>query len=215
MIEILFKKVKTGYKNIKVSVTDFFTRQKTVLKNWLLNKDAMLGNLETEVLKRLQRFFDQIKSTLESLDSTKDMVRNTVNFLKAEHTVRIGHDPENPTESVTIRKDKLETVDETVKEFQDCTALDQGSKLNTVDALKWTIKNTSPLEWLIQHYQMMFLKQPTIELRCSDLLQREKPGPKYSLKRLYLRQNSPHQDTHGNCIPVKLSLLVWKLQTHC
>ena len=100
----LFKKVKTRYKNIKVSATDFFTRQKTVRKNWLLNKDSVLGELETEDLKRLQRFSDQIKSTIESLDSTKYMVSNTVNFLKAERTVRIGYDLGNPTESVTIRK---------------------------------------------------------------------------------------------------------------
>ena len=138
----LFKKVKTRYKNIKVSATNFFTRQKTVLKNWLLNKDTVLGKLETEDLKRLQRFSDQIKSTIESLDSTKDMVSNTVNFLKAERTVRIGYNPGNPTESVTIRKEKLATVDETIEEFQDRMAkeaLDQGNKLSAVDAFKWTI----------------------------------------------------------------------------
>ena len=104
LMETLFKKVKTRYKNIKVSVTDFFKRQKTVLKNWLLNKDTVLWNLETEDLKRLQRFSDRIKSTIESLDSTKDMVNHIVNFLKVERTVRIGYDPGNPIESVTIRK---------------------------------------------------------------------------------------------------------------
>ena len=114
----LFKKIKTRYKNIKVSATDFFKRQKAVRKNWLLNKDTVLGELETEDLKRLQRFSDQIKSTIESLDSTKYMVSNTVNFLKAEHTVRIGYNPGNPTESVTIRKKNWQLLMRPLKNFK-------------------------------------------------------------------------------------------------
>ena len=207
----LFKKVKTRYKNIKVSATNFFTRQKTVLKNWLLNKDTVLGKLETEDLKRLQRFSDQIKSTIESLDSTKDMVSNTVNFLKAERTVRIGYNPGNPTESVTIRKEKLATVDETIEEFQDRMAkeaLGQSNKLSAIDAFKWTIAKEHVTGMIDATLSDHVLKQPTIDLRCLNLLQPEKPGPKYPLKRPLLRQNSPYQDTPGNCISVKLSLLV-------
>ena len=142
LMETLFKKVKTTYEKMKVSVSGFFTRQKKVLKDWLLNKDTVLGKLEAKDLKRLQRFSDQVKSTLKSLDSTKDMVSNTVNFLKAERTVRMGYDPGNPTESVTIGKAKLATVYDTVKEFQDRMAKeasDQGNKLNAVDVFKWTI----------------------------------------------------------------------------
>ena len=142
LMETLFKKVKTAFEKMKVSVSGFFTRQKRVLKDWLLNKDTVLGKLEAKDLKRLQIFSDQVKSTLQSLDSTKDMVSNTVSFLKAERTVRMGYDPGNPTESVTIGRAKLATIYETVKEFQDRMAKeasDQGNKLKAVDVFKWTI----------------------------------------------------------------------------
>ena len=143
VLSTLFKKIKATYHNMKTTVSGFFKRQKTVLKDWLNRRSTVLNALETKDLKKLETLSDKIKTGLSVFDSTKDMVSNTVTFLKAERTVRIGYDPGMPTESVTVEDDKkLATVEETVLEFKDRAAkdaADHGNELSAVDVFKWTI----------------------------------------------------------------------------
>jgi len=143
VLSTLFKKIKATYKNMKTAISGFFKRQKTVLKDWLNRKSTVLNALETKDLKKLEQFSVKIKTGVSVLDSTKDMVGNTVTFLKAERTVRIGYDPGVPTQSVTVKDDKkLATVEETVLEFKDRAAkdvADHGNELSAVDVFKWTI----------------------------------------------------------------------------
>ena len=123
LLGTIFLKVRKAWKTMTTKLSGFFTRQKILLKDWLQNKHTVLDKKTTKDIERIKAF---VETSNTLLTSTADMVKNTVSYLKAERTVRMGYDPGNALEKLT--------ADPSSKE-----AMENSPKLNAVDVYKWTI----------------------------------------------------------------------------
>ena len=137
LLGTIFKKVRGAWKTKTTKLTEFFKRQKNVLNGLLENKATVLNEMTTNDLAKIKNFVESGNSLFKS---TADMVKSMVSFVKAERTVRIGFNPGNALENITI--DELETVEEAFEEFKKETAtieIENSPELNSIDVFKWTI----------------------------------------------------------------------------
>ena len=136
-----WKRVKSRWASRATRLTDFFKRQKDIVSAWWNNKDVK-DTLQAKDSIRFRKYMDQIRREGKSYERTAGMVKSVISFLKAERTVRVGYDPGNPLEGVTLGDQKLSTVEDAIKVFQNPEAketVEQGKKLSPIDVFKWTI----------------------------------------------------------------------------
>ena len=137
-----WKRVKSRWASRATRLAHFFKRQKDIVSAWWNNKAYAKDRLQAKDSIRFRKYMDQIRREGKSYERTAGMVNSVVSFLKAERTVRIGYDPGNPLEGVTLGEQKLSTVEDAIKVFQNSEAKEteeQGKKLNAIDVFKWTI----------------------------------------------------------------------------
>ena len=137
-----WKRVKSRWASRATRLTNFFKRQKDIVSAWWNNKAYVKDRLQAKDSVRFRKYMDQIRREGKSYERTAGMVNSAVSFLKAERTVRIGYDPGNPLEGVTLGDQKLSTVEDVIKVFENPEAKEteeQGKKLSAIDVFKWTI----------------------------------------------------------------------------
>ena len=134
-----FKKIKFSYKSLKTSVAAFFKRQKSLLREWTRNKqlNTAVGDEQAKEIEDLKSLSDQVKTTWSFLESTQDMVANTLRFIKVRRSV----DP--ATSTFFVDHNPLAGVNDTIREFQIKKAkgvsIDYNEGLSAINVFKWSI----------------------------------------------------------------------------
>ena len=137
-----WKRVKSRWASRATRLTNFFKRQKDIVSAWWNNEAYVKDRLQAKDSIRFRKYMDQIRKEGKSYERTAGMVNSVVSFLKAERTVRIGCNPGNPLEGVTLGNQKLSTVEDAIKVLENPEAKEteeQGKKLSAIDVFKWTI----------------------------------------------------------------------------
>ena len=137
-----WKRVKSRWALRATRLSEFFRRQKDIVSAWWNDKAYVKNKLQSKDLIIFHKYMDQIRREGKSYERTAGMVNNVVSFMKAERTVRLKYDPGNAFEGVTLGNQKLSTVEDAIRVFQNPSAketAEQGKNLNAIDVFKWTI----------------------------------------------------------------------------
>ncbi|XP_065642442.1 uncharacterized protein LOC136074071 [Hydra vulgaris] len=144
LLATTFKKVKESWKIMSPKLTDFFNRQKMLLRDAWYNVKTVYDEKTTKQLIEVKKFFETSGAIVKS---TQDIVSNTVNSIKAARTVWVGYDVDDPTPTTTSNKvfnltQNISTIEEALKLFrndEENAARNQGETMNLIDVFQWRI----------------------------------------------------------------------------